>query len=397
MAVTEFRVFSGLPPVRLPLVGPWFTSPWRPVSQSHGAVIGILCCSRYPSSHSQPRDAPLLCAIPRPRPGPLAPFPYSLCLIIPHRAASNPLARARRTVLCFSQWFLLPRHPCPSAPTRRPRRGLLRVFLPHRAAGNPSVGAQRTVSCGGCGCFPRPGASCGVPPPLSGSSAFPTPVWLPLPLLSFSHPSPPVWAALFSVCTLLAAVLPAPLGASVCLRSLWLDFLFGLGPAPCSPFLWAPLAGFAPLRLFSWVFVFSFFLPSSVHARTTQHLYCVSCTSFVSVLPACWPSKGSSRAVPQPGQVGALPLLLPPLCLPCPAPHDVGRLSTYPFLMAPYWSFVRCAALLVAGPASFWPTRAAPPPPDLLPGRLTLVVAAGPPLGGFPPGLPRPPSPPSPP
>ena len=37
-AVTEFRAFSRLPVVRFPMVGPWFTTPWRLVSQSHGPV-----------------------------------------------------------------------------------------------------------------------------------------------------------------------------------------------------------------------------------------------------------------------------------------------------------------------------------------------------------------------
>ena len=38
MAVPEFRAFSRPPVVRFPMVGPWFTTPWRLVSQSHGAV-----------------------------------------------------------------------------------------------------------------------------------------------------------------------------------------------------------------------------------------------------------------------------------------------------------------------------------------------------------------------
>ena len=37
-AVPEFTAFSRLPVVRFPMVGPWFTTPWRPVFQSHGAV-----------------------------------------------------------------------------------------------------------------------------------------------------------------------------------------------------------------------------------------------------------------------------------------------------------------------------------------------------------------------
>ena len=47
-------------------------------------------------------------------------------------------------------------------------------------------------------------------PPALEVLRVPEPVWLLMPLLSFSYSSPPVWAALFSVCTLLAAVLPAP-------------------------------------------------------------------------------------------------------------------------------------------------------------------------------------------
>ena len=127
---------------------PWSGSPWlahgSPLHGDRfpnpmGLLFGALCRSRFPAPLSQPRDAPFPCATPRPRPNPLTLFPYSLCVFIPYRAASNPLARARRTVLCLSQWLPLLRHLCLSAPTRRARPGLLRVFIPHRAAGNPSA------------------------------------------------------------------------------------------------------------------------------------------------------------------------------------------------------------------------------------------------------------------
>ena len=36
--VPEFRAFSRLSLARLPMVGTWFTTPWRRVPQSHGAV-----------------------------------------------------------------------------------------------------------------------------------------------------------------------------------------------------------------------------------------------------------------------------------------------------------------------------------------------------------------------
>ena len=145
MAVPEFRAFSRLPVARLPMVGPWFITPWRLVSQSHGAVAWRF----WPPF---PSHAPFPFATYRHRPNPrfpwfsdalgplcgpchtpvlaLCPQPTPHPVFIPHQAASNPVARAHRiliyprTVLCSLHGSLLS---SPLLP--RTRRALLRTFL----------------------------------------------------------------------------------------------------------------------------------------------------------------------------------------------------------------------------------------------------------------------------
>ena len=137
--------FSRLPVARLPMVGPWFTTSWQPVSQSHGAVAWRF---RPPF----PSHVPFTFATYRHRPNPrfpwffdalgplcgpchtpvLAPCPHPTPhpVFIPHRAASNPVARAHRilihpgTVSCSLHGLLLS---SPLLP--RTRRALLRMFL----------------------------------------------------------------------------------------------------------------------------------------------------------------------------------------------------------------------------------------------------------------------------
>ena len=121
------------------MVAPWFTTPWRLVSNPTGLLLRILCLPSSAGSH--PRDVRLPCAtsrhpswpIPRvlcllillglscgPSPTPfsvLSPFPI-LPVFIPHRVASNPLARAHwilihpGTVSCAYHWSL-PSRPLP--------------------------------------------------------------------------------------------------------------------------------------------------------------------------------------------------------------------------------------------------------------------------------------------
>ena len=127
------------------MVGPWFTTPWRLVSQSHGASA-----LRFRSPIPSPVPFPFATSRQRPNPsvpwfpdptgllcGPchtpilaLCPHPIPHPVFIPHRAASNPLARAHRilihpgTVSCSLHGSLLSNPLLP-----RTRRILLRMFL----------------------------------------------------------------------------------------------------------------------------------------------------------------------------------------------------------------------------------------------------------------------------
>ena len=89
----EFRAFSRLPVARFPMVGPWFTTPWRLVSQSHGAVAWRFwspCPSHVPFPFASSRQRPVPSVPWTPYPfGPLCgpshtPFPApSPCPCIP--------------------------------------------------------------------------------------------------------------------------------------------------------------------------------------------------------------------------------------------------------------------------------------------------------------------------
>ena len=144
-AVPVFRAFSRLPVARLPMVGPWFTTPWRLVSHPHGAVAWrfrppIPPHVPFPFTRSCHRPNPRVPWFPAPM-GPLcgpchtpvlAPCPHHIPhpVFLPYRAASNPVARAHSilihpgTVLCSSHGLLLS---TPLLP--RNRRVLLRTFL----------------------------------------------------------------------------------------------------------------------------------------------------------------------------------------------------------------------------------------------------------------------------
>ena len=103
-------VISRLPVARLPMVGPWFTSPWRLVFQSHGAVACIL-----------------------PLPARNTPLPYSisrvLLLLLSPPSACCPLVSTTLTPISSSLHFLS--YSACFHPTGRQQRGA----------------GSRTVSC----------------------------------------------------------------------------------------------------------------------------------------------------------------------------------------------------------------------------------------------------------
>ena len=127
------------------MVGPWFTTPWQLVPQSHRAVAWRFRTpvpSDVPSPFATSRHRPnprvrwFLASI-RPLCGPchspvLAPCPHPIPfpVFIPHRAASNPVARAHRnlihpgTVSCSLHSSLLSTPLLPHT-----RRVVLRTFL----------------------------------------------------------------------------------------------------------------------------------------------------------------------------------------------------------------------------------------------------------------------------
>ena len=124
----EVQGIFHLPLARLPMVGPWFTTPWRLVSQSHGAVAWHFWPPfpsnvpfPFPPYRHRPHPRVRRISVPMgPLCGPchtpvLAPCPHPIPhpAFIPHRAASNPVARAHRilihpgTVSCSSHGSLL--------------------------------------------------------------------------------------------------------------------------------------------------------------------------------------------------------------------------------------------------------------------------------------------------
>ena len=156
------------------MVGPWFTTPWRLVFQSHRADAW-----RYRPPFPSHVPFPFATYGHRPHPrvpwisfpmGPLcgpchtpvlAPCPHPIPhpVFIPHRAASNPVARVHRilihpgTVSCSSHGSLLSN---PLSP--RTRRILLRPFLHgsalfpcHGTCGRPMFWHENTACPGRCG------------------------------------------------------------------------------------------------------------------------------------------------------------------------------------------------------------------------------------------------------
>ena len=114
--------FSDFPVVSLPIVSPWSTTPWRLVSQSHGAVAWRFLTLLFPCPDlfATPRCPVLRCQSLQPAQSPfpvvslwkgllcgpcntpsLAPsaHPITHPVFIPYRAASNPVARAQRILI----------------------------------------------------------------------------------------------------------------------------------------------------------------------------------------------------------------------------------------------------------------------------------------------------------
>ena len=150
------------------MVCPWFTTPWRPVSQSHRAG-GWRFRPLFPSQ--VPFPLATSCEGPNPRVPwfpdperplcdpcynsvlPPCPLPIPHPVFLPHRAASNPVARAHRTLIhpetvsCSLHGSLLLNPLLP-----RTRRVLLRLFL-FGASGPvclPVYWHEKTACPGGC-------------------------------------------------------------------------------------------------------------------------------------------------------------------------------------------------------------------------------------------------------
>ena len=151
------------------MVGPWFTTPWRLVSNSHGANAWRF----WPPF---PSHVPFPFATYRHRPNPrvpwfsvpmgplcapchspvLAPCPHLIPhpLFIPHQAASDPTARAHSiiihpgTVSCSLHGSLLS---TPPPPRTRPPRVVWPLFPCHGTFGPPMFWHENTACPGRCG------------------------------------------------------------------------------------------------------------------------------------------------------------------------------------------------------------------------------------------------------
>ena len=281
------------------MVGPRFPTPWRLVYQSRGSVAW--CLPSYfpcPSAFAAPR-----CPFPLYHIPPLAQFPYHSPhpVFIPHRAASNPIARANwilihpRTVWCVLHGSLL----------------------------------SRPVVFGWFdSCWTLWGPLFLAPPP------FPIPLPVPIPyqaacmLCVYSTlPLATVWrlpAAPFLVsCADCSYLFSCCLFVQCCVSSggAMTFFISGVGfflrtPWAASP----PFPSAFPVLWFPVCSVF-FFLPSSLHARTSS-LHCSS--GYCSPLCSCLvlsPTRGVPLGGPRPCQVGAPPSRhFPPLPLSSPLP-----------------------------------------------------------------------------
>ena len=127
------------------MVGPWSTTAWRLVSEFHGAVAWRFRSpipSHVPLPFATSRHRPNLCIPWVPHPtgslcGPChtpvlasCPHPIPHPVFIPHRAASNPVARAHRILI--NPWTVscsLHGSPVSNPLLPRTRRVLLCMFL----------------------------------------------------------------------------------------------------------------------------------------------------------------------------------------------------------------------------------------------------------------------------
>ena len=172
---------------------PWSGCPWLAGgSFLHGDLfctptvlfLGAFCRPIHPAQiRSQPRDAPFPFTTSPHRPSPSIPFHDPSCVFTPHRAASNPLARARRTVSCPMHRVILLTpvcsclspltvgSPCPPSTGTPPRPATFRVsrhvygllllslflfgFLRHHNMflPLPSNNVTTRYSARRCGCF----------------------------------------------------------------------------------------------------------------------------------------------------------------------------------------------------------------------------------------------------
>ena len=213
------------------MVGPWFTTPWRLASQSHGAVawrfrppipsLVPLCHIPSPAHSQRPVDSLSPGAVVRPH---SIPHP----VFIPHLAASNPVALALRilihpgTVSCAWHWSL-PSRPRPFPPRRVPSP--TSVYSPRPPPSQSPWG--RHVILATRPFLPRPlSPVLGRQQPFGAGPLDPHPAWDWLVQLALCapFPSPSTWV----VCSLL---------------DLWW-FLLPCSRAPrypCLSFTWSPV------------------------------------------------------------------------------------------------------------------------------------------------------------
>ena len=279
------------------MVGPWFTTLWRLLSQSHEELLSILLLPSSPGS--QPRDVPLPCT--------------------PPRHPSRPIPRVPRLPILLGL-LCGPSHtpfsvPSPSPfipslyPTGRPAtlwRGLTgssSIWGPFRV---PSTGRSLPAPLHLGGVFlsgPIRGPLLLAPPPLPPADV-PIPHLVTCGLVFFCLHAPPGAPPLHRL------LLPVPpLPACSVLYAIWRCFVVLISFSVCPP----PLSRCASCHV----------VPSSLHARTSA-LHCSSghgsprCSS-----PVPSPSLGVALGGTRPYQVGPPPSrhsFLFPLFCPLPSP-----------------------------------------------------------------------------
>ena len=367
--VPGFRAFSRLPVARFPVVGLRFPTPWRLVSHSHGTVAWRLLpyfpCS---AAFATPRwPFPL---------GHIPPLALSPCLsphplFIPHRAGSNPMARAN--------WILI--HPgTPSCVLHRSLLSCPLLFGLFVSCWTPWGIRAVTPSS-----WPRPRIPFRYPrlyptgPPASHDYtplgrllpcwASPRVHFLPHALLG--HIRSPAACSLRAACLLAVHLL-----------------IFLLGAHPVGRPLPVSLCVSLPCPVVSCCFCF-FVLPSSMHARTSpQHRSSGYASPLFSSL-VLLPPRGVHLGGPGRSQVGPPPSRHPlSSLLPALPSSPVSRLSPVLLLSCPV-----CAALLLSAPGLY--PCVSQPKPGLLSCRPTWAAFPGTPLGGFPRRPAPPASPPS--